>query len=130
MKKIMILAAAAALVLSAACTKSEITSVNEEDTLAIGFSSYSPRSLTKAGDTYVSGTTLVSGKTFAVYSWKTANGSFLTATSIWRSKAKPCSKRSSRRSQAFQQIRSKTFSFHSLFWYYTTSQSSFQRKDN
>ena len=76
MKKIMILAAAAALVL-ASCAKTEITSLNEENTHAIGFASYSPRSLTKAGDTYVSGTTLVNNKTFAVYAWKTAYNTFL-----------------------------------------------------
>ena len=76
MKKIMILAAAAALVL-ASCAKTEIVSVNEENTHAIGFASYSPRTLTKAGDTYVSGTALVTNKTFAVYAWKTAYNAFL-----------------------------------------------------
>ena len=76
MKKIMILAASAALIL-ASCAKTEISSINEDTITPIGFASYSPRTLTKAGDTYVSGATLVNGKTFAVYAWKTANNSFL-----------------------------------------------------
>lgn len=76
MKKTMILAAAAALVL-ASCAKTELIPVIEDTLNPIGFASYSPRSLTKAGDTYVSGSTLVENKTFAVYAWKTAYGNFL-----------------------------------------------------
>lgn len=76
MKKTLFFAAVAALVF-ASCAKTEIISVNEDAAPAIGFSSYSPRSLTKAGDTYVSGASLVNGKTFAVYAWKTANNTFL-----------------------------------------------------
>lgn len=74
----MILAAAAAMVF-ASCAKTEITSVNKENVHSIGFASYSPRTLSKAGDTYISGNALVTGKQFAVYAWKTANGSFLAA---------------------------------------------------
>ena len=75
----MILAAAAALVL-ASCAKTEITSINEETVKPIGFSSYTPRSLSKAGETYVNGNAFETGKTFAVYSWSVANASALTAT--------------------------------------------------
>lgn len=73
----MILAAAAALVLSAACTKSEITSSLNDEPQAIGFTNYAPRSLSKANDTHVTGGTLVAGKQFAVYAWQTAYNSFL-----------------------------------------------------
>ena len=71
----MILAAAAALVLSAACTKVEVTSSLNDEPQAIGFTSYTPRPLSKAATaTYVDGTTnsnLVNGTTFGVYAWAT-----------------------------------------------------------
>lgn len=72
----MILAAAAALVLTASCAKNEVLTSPPNDHL-IGFSNYTPKNITKANDTYVSGTTLVNGKAFAVYAWSTAYGSFL-----------------------------------------------------
>lgn len=74
----MILAAAAALVLSAACTKSEITSSLNDEPQAIGFTNYVSRSLTKAATAnYVaSGSTLITD--FGVYSWVKAN-----ATTPW-----------------------------------------------
>lgn len=79
MKKIMILAAAAALVLSAACTKTEISSPNDEQH-AIGFTNYAPKAVTKAGDTYVSGSTLVNGKKFGVYAYANANATPFAGT--------------------------------------------------
>lgn len=77
MKKLLILAAAAALLL-ASCAKVETnTSRPVDDNIPIAFSNYSPKSITKAGDTYVSANALVSGKHFAVYAWSTAYNSFL-----------------------------------------------------
>lgn len=74
----MILAAVAAIALSA-CSKNEIIeTINKvPEGVAIGFSNYTPNSLTKANDTYVAGSTLVDGKQFAVYAWQTNNGVFL-----------------------------------------------------
>lgn len=73
MKKIMILAAAAALVLSAACTKTEISSPNDEQH-AIGFTNYAPRSVSKAdADNYAASSTLINNATFGVYAWSVAN---------------------------------------------------------
>jgi len=79
MKKFLLTAATAALVLLASCVKIENHSPSAATQHAIGFSNYTPKSLTKANDTYVSSTTLVSGKQFAVYAWQTNYGSFLTA---------------------------------------------------
>ena len=79
MKKYLILAAAAAVTL-ASCAKVETYKVSENDgEMPIAFSNYAPKSLVKAGDTYVASTALVDGKHFAVYAWATAFGSFLTA---------------------------------------------------
>ena len=78
MKNIMI-AVMAALILVAGCAEIENKSATNGASHAIGFSHYTPRSLTKANDTYVKGTTLVAGKTFAVYAWATTYGNFLTA---------------------------------------------------
>ena len=79
MKKYMILAAATALAL-ASCAKFETSTVSENDgNMPIGFTNYAPTSLVKAGDTYVSGTTLVENKQFSVYAWNTTYGNFLTA---------------------------------------------------
>ena len=74
----MILAAVAALTL-ASCAKIETVPTNTvAENAPIGFTNYTPRSLTKAdANYYVSGTTLVSNKQFAVYAWSTAYGSFL-----------------------------------------------------
>ncbi len=78
MKKAFIFAAAAALVL-AACSKNDIIeTINKvPEGQMVGFSSYTPKAVTKA-DTgyYVDGSTvtnLVSGKTFGVYAWAKAN---------------------------------------------------------
>lgn len=77
MKKYLILAAAAALTM-VSCAKFETYTVSENDgQIPIAFSNYSPKSLVKAGDTYVPSTTLINGKQFAVYGWNTAYGSFL-----------------------------------------------------
>ncbi|MCR5758989.1 MAG: fimbrillin family protein [Bacteroidales bacterium] len=82
MKKTLILAAVAAIALSA-CSKNEILeTINKvPEGAAIGFSNYTPKSLTKADGTLVENntpnTTLVSGKQFAVYAWQTNNGVFL-----------------------------------------------------
>ena len=79
MKKNMIFAAIAALVLVAGCAKSVDLAPVTATQHAIGFSNYTPRSITKANDTFVSSTSLVSGKAFAVYAWQTEYGYFLTA---------------------------------------------------
>ena len=78
MKKLMILAAIAALTL-ASCAKIENSAPTKETAVPIGFTNYTPRMLSKAGDTYVSGTSLVANEKFAVYAWSTSFGSFMTA---------------------------------------------------
>lgn len=81
MKRLLTLAATAALIL-ASCSRME-TSVRTfsppavKDGIPIGFSNYTPKNLSKAGDTYVAENALVTGKHFAVYAWSTAYGSFL-----------------------------------------------------
>lgn len=77
MKKLMTFAAMAALILAAGCAKIESKSTTNDVQHAIGFSNYAPRSLTKAGDTFVNTTSLVTGKQFAVYAWQTNYGVFL-----------------------------------------------------
>lgn len=69
MKKLMILAATAAMVL-AGCVKTNVTTTisNDDQLVPIGFANYAPRA-TKAGDTYVAGAELVKGNDFAVYAW-------------------------------------------------------------
>ena len=76
MKKYFIIAAAAALAL-ASCAKFETYNETNDELIPIAFSNYTPKALAKAGDTYVSSTTLVDGKQFAVYAWQTAYGNFL-----------------------------------------------------
>lgn len=77
MKKYVILAAAAALVMTA-CVKTNVTSSVKENVndgmKAIGFANYTPKAVTKAAaGNYVSGTTLVENAQFAVYAWNYAN---------------------------------------------------------
>ena len=79
MKKFLFIAAFAAVALVAGCAKIENVAPNGNTQHAIGFSNYTPKALTKAGDTYVSGTSLTAGKQFAVYAWATTYGNFLTA---------------------------------------------------
>jgi len=79
MKKYFIIAAAAALAL-ASCAKFETYTETNDELIPIAFSNYTPKPLSRVGDTYVSSNTLVDGKQFAVYAWQTANGSFLSAT--------------------------------------------------
>ncbi len=77
MKKILILTASAALLL-ASCAKIENnTNTVLNENVPIGFTNYAPRSITKVGDTYVNGTTLVDNKEFAVYAWETNYNTFL-----------------------------------------------------
>lgn len=77
MKKLMTFAVMAALILAAGCAEIENKSATNEAPHAIGFSHYTPKSLTKANDTYVNGNTLIANKTFAVYAWATTYGNFL-----------------------------------------------------
>lgn len=79
MKKTMLFAAIAALVLVAGCAKNIDLAPTATTQHAIGFSHYTPRSLSKANDTFVNGTTLVAGKKFAVYAWATTYDNFLEA---------------------------------------------------
>ena len=74
MKKALILAAVAAVALSA-CSKNEIIPEVEESAPAISFGTYGPRSITKADTTnYVSGTELINNAEFDVWGWYTPNG--------------------------------------------------------
>lgn len=80
MKKIMILAAAAAFVF-ASCAKTEVFTVYEENEPAITFGTYSPRSITKAdAANYASTAALINGAQFDVYGWYTANGTSFTGS--------------------------------------------------
>ena len=72
MKKYLTLAAFAALVL-AACAKIE-TSVPNAEKNAIGFSTYSPKSLKADADNYVAENSLIADAQFDVYAWSTPNG--------------------------------------------------------
>ena len=80
MKKIMLIAASAAIVLVAGCAKNEILTSSNDEQHAIGFSNYTPTSLTKAGATLVTAAKPADGTHFAVYAWQTDNASYLTAT--------------------------------------------------
>lgn len=74
MKKVLVFAAAAALVL-ASCVKTEISSNVANMNQVITFSNYVPRAITKANTDYyvVSGDALKSGKSFGVFSWAKTN---------------------------------------------------------
>ena len=82
MKKYMIIAAAAVLALSA-CSKVQNYTMTEYEDLSLGFSTYSPRNITKAGSTYTETAALPTGTTTAptrigVYGYSTdANAHFL-----------------------------------------------------
>ena len=92
MKKLMFIAASAALVF-ASCSKNEISSIFEEENPVIAFGTYSPRNLTKADlNNYASSTTLIEDADFDVWGWYTANGvsfdgtngtQFFGATNPW-----------------------------------------------
>ena len=72
----MFIAASAALVLSAACTKTEVTrSLNDEET-PIGFSNYAPRTITKAGNTLVNEGALPVNSIIGVYGYSTGEDVF------------------------------------------------------
>lgn len=80
MKKTMLFAAIAALVLVAGCAKNIDLAPTATTQHAIGFSNYAPRSLTKADGTYAESTTLINGKVFDVFAYATAyNTAFTTA---------------------------------------------------
>ena len=82
MKKYLFIAAFAALALVAGCAKIENNAPNGTAQHAIGFSNYTPKALTKAGDTYAASTTLINGKKFGVFAYATANGTaFATSSS-------------------------------------------------
>ena len=75
MKKLLSLAAAAALLL-ASCAKVETTTKNTmAGNAPIVFSNYAPKSITKAaGANYAAGNVLIADADFDVYGWATANG--------------------------------------------------------
>lgn len=74
MNKFILLAASAALVLGA-CSKNEVTSIDDE---AIGFGTYAPTSVTKADGSYTGTTTLKSGEKFVIYGYNQGVGNFAT----------------------------------------------------
>ena len=76
MKKFMIIAASAALVLSAACTKTEVTRSLNDDEPIIGFSNYAPRSLSKANSTLVNDGALPTGAKIGVFGYSTGSTKF------------------------------------------------------
>lgn len=75
MKKFILLAASAALVLGA-CSKNVVTSVDDE---AIGFGTYAPTSVTKADGSYASSTALPSGQKFVVYGYNQGSSDFASS---------------------------------------------------
>ena len=77
MKKYMILAAVAALTV-ASCAKVETTTYTQDDDLTIGFSSYSPRNIVKAGDTYTETGSLPDASKLGVYGYSTQAGAHFT----------------------------------------------------
>ncbi len=84
MKKYFVIAAAAALAL-ASCAKVETYTESLNDgQQAIGFSNYSPKTLSRADGTLIVDNKLANGKKFGVYAYSTTNGnawkSDLTAT--------------------------------------------------
>ena len=79
MKQYMMLAAAAVVALVACARLDTLDRPGVKAGAAIGFSSYTPRPLSKVNDTYVDDNALASGKAFAVYAWQTDYGAFLTA---------------------------------------------------
>ena len=64
----MIIAASAALVLAASCSKNEVFNTNDED-VAIGFSNYAPRSISKADGTLVNSGALPAGSEIGIYGY-------------------------------------------------------------
>ena len=72
----MIIAASAALVLSAACTKTEVTRSLNDENVPIGFSNYAPRTITKAGGTYVYAGALPVNSVIGVYGYSTGTTTF------------------------------------------------------
>ncbi len=69
MKKVLIFAAAAALVL-AGCAKNEVVStVGANEEIPIGFSNYAPRALTKANGTLVDNGALPAGSKIGIYGY-------------------------------------------------------------
>ena len=82
MKKCLTFAAIAALVLAASCAKNVDLAPTEVTQHAIGFSNYTPKSLTKADGTYAASTSLIADKKFAVYSYATANGTAFATNTV------------------------------------------------
>ena len=82
MKKFMIIAASAALVLSAACTKTEVTSSLNDENIPIGFSNYAPRSISKADASAVDSGTLPTGAKIGVYGYSTAATNLATGFTV------------------------------------------------
>ena len=80
MKRYLILAALAALTL-ASCAKIETSTVRPamDEEIPIGFSTYSPRSITKAGDTFTNTTALPNAKKIGVFGYSTASDAHFTA---------------------------------------------------
>lgn len=76
MKK-MFLLAAAALVAFASCSKSDVEKAAE--TKAIGFNSYSGRTVTKAGSSFTTEGTLPVGQGFGVYAYLTTSNTAFTS---------------------------------------------------
>ena len=79
MKKLFVFAAVAAVAL-ASCAKVEKFTVSENNGEGpISFSNYTPKSLVRADNSYIADNDLINGKQFAVYAWKTAFETYLTA---------------------------------------------------
>ena len=79
MKKYMILAAVAALTL-AACAKVETSVVDVDGDVPVGFSTYSPKSLSKAGATYTNTNALPTGSSIGVYGYSTESDAHFLGT--------------------------------------------------
>ncbi len=73
MKKLLILAASAALLMTACNKVEDYTNTALDENIPIGFSNYTPRSITKAGASYVDATVLPEGSKFVVYGYAEDN---------------------------------------------------------
>ena len=81
MKKLLILAATAALVLAASCTKNETVNNVPAEQHLIGFTNYAPKALTKTqAASYVDGNKLINNTHFGIYGWAVANDAAFDGT--------------------------------------------------
>ena len=80
MKKVMILAASAAILL-AGCAKTEVTDFRADENMPIAFSNYAPRALSKADASLVNSGSLPDGSKIGIYGYSTPGANLATSFS-------------------------------------------------